>query len=43
VLGVVTLVIVTYFLFYCYGGVRQCGYGVHGGNTTNCDPWEPEA
>jgi len=31
------------FLFYCYGGVRQCGYGVHGGNTTNCDPWEPEA
>ena len=21
------------FLFYCYGGVRQCGYGVHGGNT----------
>ena len=30
-------------LFYCYGGVRQCGYGVHGGNTTNCVPWEPEA
>ena len=31
------------FLFYCYGGVRQGGYGVHGGNTTNCDLWEPEA
>ena len=30
------------FLFYCYSGVRQGGYGVHGGNTMNCELWEPE-
>ena len=30
------------FLIYCYGGLRQGGYGVHGGNTMNCELWEPE-